>query len=470
MTPADGTMKTVNVLVPVGSLGVGVRAEEVRYGIERGAHVIASDAGSTDSGAAYLALGIAKYHREAVKRDLQVLMAAQAAHGIPLLIGSCGQAGGNGGLEWTRDIAIEVSNELKLTPRIAVIYSEQNKDVLKKKSALGKIHALAPLGPISDALIDSCEHIVAMMGPEPYIDALKMGADIVLGGRTTDTAVLAAVPLMHGMPPGLAWHAGKIGECGAQCTVNPAGGAGVLLRVGVDNFEVEPLSPANRCTQDTVSAHMLYENSDPFSLVEPGGILRVIDSRYLQVDPRTVRVTGATWDPKPYTMKLEGASAGPYQTIMIVGIQDPHVLANLDAFHDKMLAALHDRVAKTIGSEAGDYHISLRLYGWNAMTGRPVPSGAAAPREVGVLFVATAATQSMATLIAKACNPYLFHFPLKMDTELPTYGFAFSPADIERGRVYEFRLNHVVEVDDPFELVRTEWIDVGSGVSTRGGT
>ncbi len=43
--------------------------------------------------------------------------------------------------------------------------------------------------------------------------------------------------------------------------------------------------------------------------------------------------------------------------------------------------------------------------------------------------------------------------------ELPSYGFPFSPAEIERGRVYEFRLNHVVEVDDPLELVRTEWVD-----------
>ena len=68
----------VNVLVPVGSLGAGVREDEVRYGLEAGADVIASDAGSTDSGAAYLALGISKYSREAVKRDLPILMAAQA--------------------------------------------------------------------------------------------------------------------------------------------------------------------------------------------------------------------------------------------------------------------------------------------------------------------------------------------------------------------------------------------------------
>jgi hypothetical protein len=185
---------TVSVLVPVGSLGAGVRADEVRYGIEHGADVIACDAGSTDSGAAYLALGMSKNDRESVKRDLLVLMAAQAEAGIPLLIGSCGQSGGDAGLEWTRDIAIEVAHELGIRPRIALLHSEQSKDVLKAKNAQGKIHPLAPLGPLTDELIDSCEHIVASMGPEPYIAALQGGADIVLGGRTTDTAVLRRFP------------------------------------------------------------------------------------------------------------------------------------------------------------------------------------------------------------------------------------------------------------------------------------
>jgi hypothetical protein len=68
--------ETVNVLVPVGMLGTGVREDEVRRGVELGAHVIAADAGSTDSGAAYLALGQSKNSREAVKRDLEILMAA----------------------------------------------------------------------------------------------------------------------------------------------------------------------------------------------------------------------------------------------------------------------------------------------------------------------------------------------------------------------------------------------------------
>jgi len=42
----------------------------------------------------------------------------------------------------------------------------------------------------------------------------------------------------------------------------------------------------------------------------------------------------------------------------------------------------------------------------------------------------------------------------------------FTPATMgPRGQVYEFKLNHVVEVDDPLALIRTEWIDL----STRGG-
>lgn len=451
---------SIKIIVPTGSLGAGVRVEEVERGIALGAHAIATDAGSTDSGAAYLALGMSKNNRAAVKRDLLILMKAQAHAGIPLLVGSCGQAGGDANVDWTRDIVVEVAAELGIQPRIALLYSEQSKSALKAKNAAGKIKALPPLGPLSDDTIDACDHIVAAMGPEPYMAALKAGADIVLGGRTTDTAVLACFALMNRMSAGAAWHAAKVAECGVQCAVSPTKGSGVLITIGRDGFDVEPLSVGNRCNPHSVSAHMLYENSNPFRLIEPGGVLDVTDSKYEAISDRVVRVTGSRWEPAPYTMKLEGAAAGRYQTIMLVGIQDPSVLSRIDEFHDKLIAALYDRVRNTIGSAAGDFHISLRLYGWNAVTGvRPAP-GTPPPREVGVLFVATAASQQMATEIAKACNPYFFHYPIDVDIELPSYGFAFTPAEIERGRVYEFKLNHVVEVDDPMELVRTTWIDL----------
>jgi hypothetical protein len=445
------------ILVPTGALGAGVSRTQVERGIALGVHAIACDAGSTDSGPSYLARGVSKYSRESIRHDLAILMPAASKAGIPLIIGSCGTAGTDQGVDWTRDIAVEIAREARISPRIALLYSEQEKAAIKRKRAAGKVSALAPETPLPDPTIDGCDHIVALMGVEPYIDALRQGADIVLGGRTTDTAVLGCVPIMRGAPAALTWHAAKITECGGLCSANPY--EGVLFRVGADCFEVEPLSPANSCTPYTVSSHMLYENSDPFRLVEPGGVLDVSDAIYEAVDARITRVRGARWTPRPYTMKLEGAGGGAFQTIMFIGIRDPKVLAALDVFETRLLAELRKRTEAAIGLAPTDYDISLRIYGYNGVTGTRPPPGTPAPTEVGVMFVATAATQEMATRIAKTCNPRFFHFPLERGTELPSYAFPFSPAEIERGQVYAFHLNHVVAVDDPLELTRLAWAE-----------
>jgi hypothetical protein len=451
---------TVSVLVPTGALGAGVRESDVAAGLAAGADAIACDAGSTDSGPAYLATGRAKYSRDAVKTDLAILMRAQARSGLPLLIGSCGTSGCDAALDWMRDMALEIAREHGLSPRIALLYSEQPASLMQEKAQAGRVKPLPQMTDDGAERFGRCEHIVALMGPEPYMAALEAGADIVLGGRTTDTAVLAALPLLRGAGVAPAWHAGKIAECGGLCTVNSRDG-GVMIRVGEDAFEVEPLGASNRCTPQTVSAHMLYENSDPFELVEPGGVLDVTEARYTAVDDRIVRVTGSRFVPKPYTMKLEGASTGAFQTLMLIGIQDRAVLAELDRFVEQMHQHLVQRVGDTMGPRAGQFDISLRAYGWNAVSGLPMGAGTPKPIEVGLLFVATAATQELATQIAKTCNPLFFHMPLNRDQPLPSYAFPFSPAEIERGAVYEFLLNHVVQVNDPLELVRTEFVDAG---------
>ena len=455
----QSSSETINVIVPVGALGAGVRESDVARGLAARAHAIACDAGSTDSGPAYLATGKSKYSRDAVKTDLAILMRAQASAGIPLLIGSCGTSGCDMALDWMVGVAQEVAREEGLSPRIAAIYSEQDAATLEKRAAEGGIIPLAPLTTVEVGIFAECDHIVALMGPEPYIEALRAGADIVLGGRTTDTAVLAAVPLMMGAGAGPAWHAGKTAECGGQCTVTSRDG-GVMIRVGRDFFDVEPLSATNACVPRTVSAHMLYENSDPFLLVEPGGVLDVTAARYEAIDSRVVRVTGSVFITEPYTMKLEGAAGGAYQTIMLVGIQDRSVLAEIDRFVAQMHAYLTARVETAMGPRAGVFDISLRPYGWNAVSGRVIGSVEPPPREIGLLFVATAATQEIATQIAKTCNPAFFHMPLDPDQELPSYAFPFSPAEIERGQVFEFKLNHVVQVGGPLELIRTRFVEL----------
>jgi hypothetical protein len=80
-----------------------------------------------------------------------------------------------------------------------------------------------------------------------------------------------------------------------------------------------------------------------------------------------------------------------------------------------------------------------------------------------MLLKVRAADQRTATAIAKVANPALLHLPLPGMTMMPSYAFATSPAEIERGPVYEFVLNHVVEVKTGEEMFRTSLSEVSHG-------
>jgi hypothetical protein len=53
--------------------------------------------------------------------------------------------------------------------------------------------------------------------------------------------------------------------------------------------------------------------------------------------------------------------------------------------------------------------------------------------------------------------------PLHGMTHLPSFAFAMSPAEVPRGAVFEFALNHAVDIDDPEALFRTQFNEVNHG-------
>jgi Acyclic terpene utilisation family protein AtuA len=447
------TASPVRVLVPAGMLGAGFTAESISRGIALGADAIAIDGGSTDSGPAYLATASAKMPAEAIAADLRLMLTAGAAARIPVIIGSAGTSGTDAGVDWIADIVDDITRAENLNPRVVRIYSEQSIDRIGAALADGKISPLPPAGPLDRAVLQRCDHVVGLMGAEPIVAALQQDADVVVAGRATDTALIAALPLRRGCPPGPAWHAAKIAECGGQCTTNPRGG-GVLVAIDDHGFTVEPLEMSSACTPRSVAAHMLYENADPFVMREPSGSLDVTDAAYTAVDDRVVRVTGSKFIDAPYTVKLEGAGLAGYQTLAIAGIRDPEVLSAIEQWTTTLHQFLTQKVGDLLGLAPADYHLEIRCYGWNAVLGDADPDTTTAPREVGAVLLVTADAQETATKIVKLANPYLLHMPLPGMSHLPCYAFMASPAEIERGPIYEFLLQHVVSVDSPDELFR----------------
>ncbi|SFO67119.1 MULTISPECIES: acyclic terpene utilization AtuA family protein [Actinomadura] len=444
----------VGVLTPSGMLGAGIHEEAVRRGLALGADVITVDGGSTDSGPYYLGSGTAKTAPAAVRRDLRILLRASAAAGIPLLIGSCGTSGTDSGVDWVAGMVDEVMAEEGLSLKVTRIYSEQSAATLKERLDAGRIHPLPPLGDLDAGTLESCSHIVGVMGHEPFAAALEAGAQVVLGGRATDTAVAACVPIMRGMPDGPAWHAAKIVECGGQCTTNPKSG-GVIAWVDEDGFEIEPLDEDNACTPTSVAAHMLYETADPFELREPRGTLDVSAATYVPVDDRRVRVEGSRFHvADQITIKLEGARPAGYETISFVAIRDPLIVARIDEWAGFMRRILTGRVEETLGLRPDEYAFDLRLYGHDAVLGA-LETERSATHEVAVMLRVRASDQATATAVAKVANPLMLHLPLPDMSYLPSFAFATSPAEMERGATYEFVLNHVVDVDDSTSLFRT---------------
>ncbi|MEG3635457.1 acyclic terpene utilization AtuA family protein [Micromonospora palythoicola] len=443
------TADSVRILVPVGMLGAGFPPETVDRGLALGADVIAVDGGSTDSGPYYLGAGTAKTARAAVARDLRLLLRAAATAGIPLVVGSCGTSGTDAGVDWVAGITREILTEEGLQLRLATIYSSQQAADLD----LDRIRPLPPAGDLDRATLESCTNIVGMMGHEPIAAALTAGADVVLAGRATDTAVAAAYPLLKGMPAGPVWHAAKIVECGGQCTTNPRAG-GVLATVDPTGFTIEPLDASNACTPTSVAAHMLYETVNPFSMREPAGTIEVGDAIYRALDERRVRVEGSRFAPAAqHTIKLEGARITGYETMSFTAIRDPHILGQIDTWTALLRKMIIEWVSGTIGLAEGDYSFDIRRYGYDAVLGDLDPA-TGPPREVGVMLLVHAADQATATAVAKVANPLMLHLPTPDLDYLPSLAFATSPAETERGPVYEFALNHVVEVSSPTSLFR----------------
>jgi hypothetical protein len=207
----------------------------------------------------------------------------------------------------------------------------------------------------------------------------------------------------------------------------------------------------------------LYENADPYRLVESSGTLDLTEAHYEGLDDRRVRVRGSRFEPADvYTIKLEGAELVGYQSIVIGSVRDPYIIRQIDDWAERLRLKLKGWVADVFGDKPANYVFNIRVYGRDGTMGPLEPVRESGAHELCIVMEVTAPTQEIATSIVSMARHQALHLPIPEWSGLIT-GLAcpYSPAYVERGPVYRFCVNHVLVPDDPCEMFPIDYIDVG---------
>ena len=197
---------------------------------------------------------------------------------------------------------------------------------------------------------------------------------------------------------------------------------------------------------------------------ESSGVLDISKAAYEAISDRAVKVSGSQFIfQKPQTLKIEGAEFAGYQSILIGSIRDPIIIRQIDSWMERLKIKAKERIAELYpdpGIQNG-LKIFYRVYGKDGTMGTLEPIRETLSHELCLIAEVTAGTQEMATAIAGSIRHIALHLPVPEWSGLIT-GLAtpYSPPYIERGAIYRFNLNHVVEVDDPMEAFQIEYISV----------
>lgn len=454
-------MKTnkLRIICPNGHLGFAPTKEgSFKLGAQTKPDYYCCDSGSDDIGPGPLGNDDCVSPRSWQKHDLELMLLAAREQNVPMIIGSSGDTGTNSRVDMYVDIIREISKEHKLKPfKLVYFYSEVEKDYLQNKMDSGiVIEGLDGRENLSQEELKATNNVVAVAGIHPFVKALELKADVIIGGRSSDAAVFAAPAIYHGFPESNSYYLGKVLECASFCAEPYGAKESVIGTITADDVQVTAMHPEQYCTIASVAGHAMYERSNPFFEYFAGGMLDMTKCSYIQMDKKTTQITGYEFVPidGKVKVKLEGAGKVGERYIGIVGVRDPYTIKNID----KVIQWARDQAEERLGKEG--YQLYFHIYGKNGVMGDLEPVKETKSHELGIVVEAISDTKDRAKEAAIIGSRQIFYARLPevkgtagtaaflIDEVMPT-----SPA-------FRWTLNHTIEVDDPMELFKLHEIEI----------
>ena len=450
---------SLRIVCPNGHLGFApIKPGSFAIGCAAEPDLICADSGSCDVGPGPLGADISSSPRPWQEQDLEAMLLASRRLGVPMIIGSAGDTGSNSRVDLFVHIIRELAVKHGLAKfRLGYFYSEIGKHELRRRMLAGAtVEGLDGRAALDIATLDRTDRIVAVAGVHPYIKLLDAGADVIIGGRSSDCAIFAAPAIRRGLPPALAYFAGKILECASFCAEPYAAKESVLGEITTDDVKVTALLPEQRCTIASVAGHAMYERSNPFYEFFLGGHIDMRDCHYEQWDERTVRITGPVHVPAPeLRVKLEGSGKIGERYVGIVGVRDPYTIAHID----DVIGWARRQAEEQLGASGWELHFTV--YGRDAILGELEPLRHSPAHELGIVVQAIAPTRELAEEACMIGTRQMFYARLP-EVKGTAGGIAFLLDEVmPASPAYEWTINHTLRIDDPLELFPTFVTEAG---------
>ncbi len=276
--------------------------------------------------------------------------------------------------------------------KVAVVTGDdifpQLDDLLAQGHELRNMETGEPLPAIRSKILSAN----AYLGAAPLVEALATGADVVVAGRSTDTALTLA-PMVHRFSwPWDDWNrlsagviAGHIIECGAQSS----GGNCIadwqtipgFANIGYPIVEAEPdgtfvvtkhRGTGGRVSLETVKEQLLYELGDPKNYITPDCVADFTSIRLASDGENRVRVTGIHGRPKTPMLKVSIAYSHGWKAMGTLVYSAPQAIEKAQVA-GRIVA---ERLAQ-LGLKFEELH--TEIFGHNACHGPAAPANANPP-------------------------------------------------------------------------------------------